>query len=248
MPGGNWFPHKPFRWSGVSGMEGSGWSGFSGQGGAAEHSGYSGYSGATPPYNFTFQCIETLDETRIGTTDYSPPPSPIPESSELVLTLKAGEKYILTGNIIVDMPNDPSGGNTVQVWTRWKYTGTMDSFKVSYLGTGAVLTGATGGTWLDVNTTYGPDTGFFFFGGGLKSMNTNVNNTINGTIETTTAGVLSFCWVPYVSVPGTETLNAARTSRGSYLNALSFGSGAASGMSGYSGRDGLLTVGTWVGV
>ena len=231
---------------GFSGPAGvSGYSGTSGQQGSAG-SGISGWSGFSGPsasvYDWTEKAFVTLDETRIATWDPDVPPfypiptAPMPPASaELNLALDANTQYFLRG---LFWWNCPLFGQA-HLNTGWGYTGMANAFKCSYVTNGNGYDSTY--SWQYLNAGMYGYMDIFYTLANDPSINVMV---ITGSIQTSTSGVLSFCWEPakFFGVAQTGILKAQ-----SYIFAEKIG-GAASGCSGFSGKTGVVMVGSWLGI
>lgn len=243
--------------SGTSGMSGfSGWSGLPGSFAASGISGTSGFSGyGASAYQWTNRAYVSLDDYKTWVWDgtYPLPDPVVPETNELVLSLEGGQTYFISGAITVGYRNDGVfGAGPMNTATKWKFTGTVGNFLVTFSSGGDPISSYNQvNAWDEVNTTYQGITTSWLLSiggdkGGVVTGYRPVTISISGSIEVTTAGLLTFCICPYDNSYGAGTHDAV-VYRGSYLEALSLG-GAASGTSGFSGQDRIVNVGTFTGI
>jgi flagellin-like hook-associated protein FlgL len=266
-------------WSGMAGaFTASGFSGYSGVGGPGP-SGQSGFSGpSAQAYNWTTRAYKQLDEVRDAYQRfYYPPPEepyPIPPAdSELNIALEANNTYFIDAVLLTECFTNTDLAGTYPTNTdlesMWSYTGTVNNLSISFIETGGALVNSViSNVWTDVNNNYpGPvhpvtDWSLWVAGSNQYPYNTGLTIRCSGTIETNTAGVLSFCWIPYFNyekppygppghppyaLPAGFWLRGT-IKRGSYLQANNFSTGAASGVSGFSGKTNIVMVGSWLGI
>jgi hypothetical protein len=253
--------------SGVSGS--SGLSGFSGMGGSGV-SGTSGFSGTMGSgLNFGTRAYVDVDEqikedpyanwgpaypwvTEPGPPMYFPPDVVVPvsltPSTYLNLSLEANQTYIIRGLLRTEISDDDyivSGHFPADqpLATSWHYTGVLANFALFASQPNFGIVFSRQWDTLDQIYPYGGGSTNWYIDGAAGAC------VIEGTVETTTSGILTLNWYPYGQFYyALGVISYAMIKRGSYLQADSFSTGASSGASGFSGQDAVLSVGTWMGI
>jgi hypothetical protein len=263
---------KPFHLgggasSGFSGEDGSGTpsggSGFSGHDGEVVN-GNSGFSGSIQAeFLSLLRAYVYLAEARTDESAKPPPSSPfpmpfpppppyviptyLPPSSQLNIALEGGHKYAVRGIFLVDMVPYPEGflmyGSPVA--SSWHYTGAAANFAIKNLQPG--LHGGMNPWWLQLDHIYPDATPE---GSWILNFSDPIGIVkIGGTIETVTDGILSFNWFPFGAYSRGEWC-VAYIKRGSYMEAdkIESSNTVYSGLSGFSGKRGVVRIPTWMGL